>query len=73
MISAEFIHTLLHLALRRLTSILCSFWCQSWPKRSRNLLSSSGLAYPVWSPYDAVEAAETMVAMVKAAESEWHA
>jgi hypothetical protein len=32
-----------------------------------------GLAYPVWSPYDAVEAADTMLAVLKAAESERHA
>ena len=31
-----------------------------------------GLAYPVWSPYDAVEAAETMLAVLKAAEAERH-
>jgi len=29
-----------------------------------------GLAYPVWSPSDAVEAADTMLAVLKAAEAE---
>jgi len=32
-----------------------------------------GLAYPVWSPYDAVEAADTMLAMLRAAETTDHA
>jgi hypothetical protein len=36
-------------------------------------LLKSGLTYPVWSPYDAVEAADTMLAMLKVAESEGHA
>jgi hypothetical protein len=36
-------------------------------------LLKPGLAYPVWSPYDAVEAADTMLAVLKAAESERHA
>ena len=31
------------------------------------------LAYPVWSPYDAVEAADTMLAMLRAAETTDHA
>ena len=31
------------------------------------------LAYPVWSPYDAVEAAHAMLAVLKTAEPERHA
>ena len=37
-----------------------------------NLLKT-GLAYSVWSPYDAVEAADTMLAVLKTAESKRHA
>ena len=33
----------------------------------------AALAYPVWSPYDAVEAANTMLAVLKTAEPERHA
>jgi hypothetical protein len=30
-------------------------------------------SYPVWSPYDAVEAADTMLQVLKAAKTEDHA
>ena len=36
-------------------------------------LLKPGLAYPVWSPYDAGEAAATMLKMLKATEPEDHA
>ncbi len=36
------------------------------------LLRSEG-AYPIWSPYDAYEAADTLLTMLKAPEPEDHA
>ena len=31
------------------------------------------LAYPVWSPYDAIEAADTMLKVLQAAQTQAHA
>ncbi|HEY7496074.1 MAG TPA: hypothetical protein VIH59_33850 [Candidatus Tectomicrobia bacterium] len=41
--------------------------------QEESAMLQAGLAYPVWSPYDAVEAVHTMLAVLKTAESERHA
>jgi hypothetical protein len=46
-------------------------WQELFPDSLLDVLKP-GLAYPVWSPSDAVEAADTMLAVLKAAEAERH-
>jgi len=71
MISAELLDTLR--ALPRADKLhLMQFLVSELAQEEADLLKP-GLAYPVWSPYDAVEAANTMLAMLKATESERHA
>lgn len=42
-------------------------------KEGRELdLLKPGMSYPVWSPYDAVDAADAMLKVLKNAESEDH-
>ena len=71
MISAELLHTL-HALPRADKLYLMQFLVSELAQEESDLLKPD-LAYPVWSPYDAVEATDTMLAVLKAAESERHA
>jgi hypothetical protein len=71
MISAELLHTLR--TLPRADQLYLMQFLVSELAQEESDLHKSGLAYPVWSPYDAVEAADTMLVVLKAAESERHA
>ena len=44
----------------------------SLAQEEKNLLQSN-ISYPVWSPYDAFEAAETMLAELQKAQADAHA
>jgi len=67
MVSAELLHTLRTLP-RADKLYLMQFLVSELAQEESDLLKP-GLAYPVWSPYEAVEAADTMLAVLKAAES----
>ena len=71
MISAEWLHTLCTLP-RADKLYLMQFLVSELAQEESDLLKQ-GLAYSVWSPYDAVEAADAMLAGLKATESERHA
>jgi hypothetical protein len=71
MISTELLDTLR--ALPRADKLYLMQFLVSELAQEESDLLKSGLKYPVWSPYDAVEAADTMLAMLKVAESKGHA
>ena len=71
MISAELLDTLRVLP-RADKLYLMQFLVSELAQEESDLLKP-GLAYPVWSPYDAVEAADAMLAGLKATESERYA
>jgi len=41
--------------------------------REEDSLLAPGMAYPVWSPYDALEAADTLLSVLKEAGDSLHA
>jgi hypothetical protein len=71
MISAELLHSLCTLS-RADKLYLMQFLVSELAQEASDLLKP-GLAYPMWSPYDAVEATDAMLAVLKAAEPERHA
>ena len=71
MVSSELISTLLGLSRAdkfHLMQILISELAQQ-----ETDLIKPDQSYPVWSPYDAVEAADTMLKVLQAAKTEDHA
>ena len=70
MISKELLPTLRTLP-RADKLYLMQFLVSELAQEESDLLKP-GLAYSMWSPYDAVEAADTMLTMLKVAESEHH-
>jgi hypothetical protein len=71
MVSADLLHALQHLP--RADKLYVMQYLVSELAQEEAAMLQAGLAYPVWSPYDAVEAANTMLAVLKTAESERHA
>jgi hypothetical protein len=71
MVSVDLLHTLRQLP-RADKLYLMQFLVSELAQEEPDVLKP-GLAYPVWSPYDAVEAADTMLAMLRAAETTDHA
>jgi hypothetical protein len=70
MVSTNLLHTLQHLP--RADKLYVMQFLVSTLAQEEELLKPN-LAYPVWSPYDAVEAAHTMLQVLHSAESEHHA
>lgn len=71
MISVDLLHTLRQLP-RADKLYLMQFLVSELAQEEPDALKA-GLTYPVWSPYDAVEAADTMLAMLRATETTDHA
>jgi hypothetical protein len=71
MVSTDLLHTLQHLP-RADKLYVMQFLVSTLAQEEEELLKPN-LAYPVWSPYDAVEAAHTMLQVLHSAESEPHA
>ena len=71
MVSADLLHTLQQLP--RTDKLYVMQYLVSALAQEEPAMLQAGLAYPVWSPYDAVEAANTMLAVLKTAEPERHA
>jgi len=70
-VSTDLLHTLQQLP-RADKLYVMQFLVSALAQEESDILKPD-LAYPVWSPYDAVEAANTMLAVLKTAESERHA
>jgi hypothetical protein len=70
MVSTELIS-----ALRDLNRVdkfyIIQFLISELAQQETNLIKS-GLSYPVWSPYDATEAADTMLKVLHAAKAQDH-
>lgn len=71
MISAELLNNLRTLSRGEKLHIL-QVLVSDLAQEEAQLLIPEG-AYPVWSPYDAYEAADTLLTMLKASEPEDHA
>jgi hypothetical protein len=70
MVSTDLLHTLQQLP-RADKLYVMQFLVSALAQEESDVLKP-GLAYPVWSPYEAVEAANTMLAVLKTAEPERH-
>jgi hypothetical protein len=71
MVSTNLLHTLQHLP--RADKLYVMQFLVSALTQEEGELLQPGLEYPVWSPYDAVEAAHTMLSVLHATEPERHA
>jgi len=71
MVPTNLLHTLQHLP-RADKLYVMQFLVSTLAQEEGDLLKP-GQAYPVWSPYDAVEAAHTMLSVLHATEPERHA
>jgi hypothetical protein len=71
MVSVELLNTLR--ALNRAEKLHVLQILVSELAQEEATLLRAGLAYPVWSPYDAHEAADALLKVLKAAEPEDHA
>jgi len=72
MVSAELLNTLRTLNRAEKLHVLQVLVSELAQEEEATLLRP-GLAYPVWSPYDAHEAADAMLTVLKAAKPEDHA
>jgi hypothetical protein len=70
MVSAELISTLRDLN-RADKFYIMQFLISELAQQETDLVKS-GLSYPVWSPYDATEAADTMLKVLHAAKTQDH-
>lgn len=71
MVSTSLLHTLQHLPPADKFYVM-QLLVSALPQEEGELLKP-GLEDPVWSPYDAVEAAHTMLSVLHATEPERHA
>ena len=71
MISVDLVHTLQQLP--RVDKLYVMQFLVSALAQEESDVLKPGLAYPVWSPYDAVEAAHTMLELLNTTEPERHA